>query len=103
MKKSPSKTAGLTIPQILAVIRRERERKGLTYAAAAEAIGTSQPAWHSVENGRRPASEEFLQRMAESLGLNLEFFTVAKMTRADGKRILPPREKKNAKKKQAED
>lgn len=74
----------MKMEEILAVIRAERIRQGLTFEAAAAPIGMARTNWQRVESGARPASESLLQQMAERLGLEIEFSATVKK---DGRRI----------------
>lgn len=69
------------------VIRRLRERAGLTQAELAERAGTSQPTVAAYESGRKSPSLQTLQRLADSAGLNLDVRFHPPLTRVDRRSI----------------
>ena len=50
-------------------IRELREAKGLSGLALAELAEVDQPLLNRVENGKRPASDDFLRKLAPHLGV----------------------------------
>ena len=55
-------------------IRKARRVRDMTQQQAADAIGVSQHAWATYENGTRGVSLKMLQKIAEMFALPIEFF-----------------------------
>lgn len=68
MDREPAATP--TASTFGATLRGARERAGLTQAAAATAVGTSQPTLSDWERGRRSPSLDQLARLAHAYGVD---------------------------------
>ena len=55
-------------------IRKARRLRDMTQQQAADAVGVSQNAWATYENGTRGVSLKMLQKIAEMFALPIEFF-----------------------------
>ena len=71
------------------LLRRARERSGLTQAQLARAAGTSQPVISAYEHGQRDPSIGTLERLIHAAGHELRLDAVRPTLEAD--RLPPPR------------